>query len=614
MKNNKSIVSGLQKLPIRVKRSIFHVNIFIIVFIVIIIFTVVLSLKLYNSNTSIARLKNEIRFKDVSNEVKNAGIAVSEEISKMEHYFSVLENGEYDAGTSFLPDSNFTKKVDSIFEVDSQILYVGVYKNGINMFSKVNPDIQNTEAYDEISKAPIKISPKDLELSEKKFVIKISDYVGMRYLEGIRKVDFEGKGTSNYLLIVKWKEETISRYLKDSQSISEGRFYFVDSLGNNIFNLANYSGNYVDNTILPKFIANIQNMEYQSTGYLEIPDDMGKYLFFSKSDHMDGIALLVLPADYFAEKPLLKLSASMYIIMVCIPVVIAVFLLFKKLVLEPVNKVENALVKLVNGKMDIVLDTDQGYFYNPLSVKLNPLISSLRDLIDSQYNEKILRKQIQLNALQSQINPHFLYNTLDCIRGQALVEGVETIERMTKALSNFFRYSISRKENLVSFREELENVDYYLTIQQYRFVDKFNVIKDIDESNCPEILEYKMPKLTIQPIVENAIYHGLETKEEKGTIKISAYMTENRLIINIEDDGQGIKQEMLEAINNSFYSRSRCVFDDESKSGIALLNVDERIKLFFGEKYGLRLFSTYGMGTRVEIVLPLIKNITQLNQ
>lgn len=238
---------------------------------------------------------------------------------------------------------------------------------------------------------------------------------------------------------------------------------------------------------------------------------------------------------------------------------------------------------------------------------LSNLFNILKDTINKEYSAAILKKQAEINYLESQISPHFLYNTLESIRGKAIVEGVDDIAEMTEALATFFRYSISQKGNIVTLEDELDNVDNYFIIQQYRFNNKFNISKIIYESDI-KVLDCLLPKLTIQPIVENAIYHGLETKIGKGNITIRVTVTEERLILNIVDDGKGIPQAKLDVLNKSLtYGEDfECV--NSRKNGIALTNVNERIKLNYGKQYGITVYSSLGFGTDVEIVLPLINN------
>jgi two-component system sensor histidine kinase YesM len=221
----------------------------------------------------------------------------------------------------------------------------------------------------------------------------------------------------------------------------------------------------------------------------------------------------------------------------------------------------------------------------------------------------------RINALESQINPHFLYNTLESIRGQALTEGATEIAATTEALASFFRYNISSKGRIVPLRDELNNINNYFLIQAYRFGDKCALDLNVDADDDEDVYEYLVPKLSIQPIVENAIFHGLEPKGEKGRVSISITPTRKRLLIVVSDDGIGMRPEALEEINDSLETGLLAeVRASGEPTGIALPNVNERIKLLFGQGYGLRVYSTYNRGTDVEITLPLVKDIALLDE
>lgn len=220
---------------------------------------------------------------------------------------------------------------------------------------------------------------------------------------------------------------------------------------------------------------------------------------------------------------------------------------------------------------------------------------------------QILDKQTELTALQSQINPHFLYNTLESIRGQALIDQNIEIAKMVEALSAFFRYSISRKGNLVTLRDELANIGNYMTIQRYRFNNRFSLEVLIDEED--EIAyDFLVPRLTIQPVVENAIFHGLEEKLEGGKVTIEVIVTDKNMIVTISDDGQGMDAETLKTLNERIQSDDLGVVEEKKhgqrNTGIALPNIHKRIQLLFGEEYGINVYSTKGHGTDVEITIP----------
>nr|WP_320129259.1 sensor histidine kinase [uncultured Sphaerochaeta sp.] len=215
------------------------------------------------------------------------------------------------------------------------------------------------------------------------------------------------------------------------------------------------------------------------------------------------------------------------------------------------------------------------------------------------------KRQAQFLALQNQINPHFLYNTLEGIRSEALIAGLTSVASMTEALSTFFRYTISNVENLVTLEQELENTRNYFFIQQFRFGTRLKLIVTLDEEDRNETMHYRIPKLTLQPIVENCIIHGLECKVGEGILRIHIETTQSRLLVTISDDGVGMEPSVLSNMNRSLSIRSLdYVRHDEVHVGIALVNVNNRIKLLFGEQYGLTVTSQAGVGTDVLIVLP----------
>lgn len=233
------------------------------------------------------------------------------------------------------------------------------------------------------------------------------------------------------------------------------------------------------------------------------------------------------------------------------------------------------------------------------------------EMINTSELINVSKKQAEYLALQNQINPHFLYNTLEGIRSEALIAGVDSIAEMTEALATFFRYTISHVDHLVTLEDELANIENYYYIQQFRFGDKLQLSieyehdEDMDES---EILKYRMPKLTLQPVVENSIFHGIERKVGKGHLRIRIYAVRDRLIIRVSDDGLGIQEDKLKELNEKLKSLS---LDDvnpksEKKGGIAILNVNNRIKLLFGEEYGIYVYSHQDVGTDVEISLPVV--------
>lgn len=226
--------------------------------------------------------------------------------------------------------------------------------------------------------------------------------------------------------------------------------------------------------------------------------------------------------------------------------------------------------------------------------------------------DELIRKQAEFNELQNQINPHFLYNTLESIRAEALSENAMQIANMVRALSSFYRYSIGRYHTLVTFKDEIDNINNYFAIQRYRFGSRFSLEIDIppEEEGC---LDLYIIKLSIQPIIENAIYHGMEMKKENGHIKITALQTQSRFIITVSDNGVGVAPERLSQINELLNTEteylSQSYLESSKGTGMGLLNINKRIKMYFGEEYGVIMRSVTNVGTDVEIVLPVVREI-----
>lgn len=241
----------------------------------------------------------------------------------------------------------------------------------------------------------------------------------------------------------------------------------------------------------------------------------------------------------------------------------------------------------------------------PFSPGTERLLEQARAVMNPSQLFKLNKRQAQYLALQNQINPHFLYNTLESIRSEALIARMDGVADMTEALASFFRYTISKVENLVSVEEELQNCQTYFRIQRYRFGERLNLSIEYDPEGRDEIFRCRLPKLTMQPILENSIIHGTELKIGTSQLTIHLERTQRRLLIRVSDDGIGMDPETLARVNGRL-GRGGLASVGKEGGGVALVNVDDRIRLLFGSEYGLHVFSVQGSGTDVEITLPAI--------
>lgn len=244
----------------------------------------------------------------------------------------------------------------------------------------------------------------------------------------------------------------------------------------------------------------------------------------------------------------------------------------------------------------------------PLSPQMEAATNKFRELLDMKELISLTKKQAEYLALQNQINPHFLYNTLEGIRSEALYAGIDSVAEMTEALATFFRYTISNVEHLVTLEDELANIENYYIIQQFRFGKRLKYHVEIDAEEEREILKCRLPKLILQPIVENAIYHGIERKIGDGILCVKIENTASRCIITISDNGLGMNETVVDGLNEKLKTASITTFHQDKKGGsIAVENVNNRIKILFGEEYGIYIYSKQNVGTDVEITLPIVK-------
>ncbi|MBS4208075.1 histidine kinase [Bacillus sp. FJAT-50079] len=292
----------------------------------------------------------------------------------------------------------------------------------------------------------------------------------------------------------------------------------------------------------------------------------------------------------------------LFLFLVCLFLLNIIFIVKPIARLEQVSKEYGGPINNKGSNDDVdAMDSDSD---SALEMRFKALLNAQKKNIEDEYKSEMLRHETKLIALQSQINPHFLYNTLDSIRGLALIHEVDEIANMTEALSSLFRNMISKEGKMIPLYEELENVNNYMVIQQFRFNNKFEFKMAIDD----HILHHcNVPNLIIQPLVENAIMHGLEKSMNKGIIKITAYTTEKRLVIVVTDNGIGIPEDQLTLINNKLMEKGKGLKNQSKEhTGIALVNINQRIKLQFGNDYGLNIMSTPDVRTTVEAVLPNI--------
>ncbi len=305
------------------------------------------------------------------------------------------------------------------------------------------------------------------------------------------------------------------------------------------------------------------------------------------------------------ESTRLKLdSQTKRVIASCIVVsaYIIVFLIvsfssFGKKITKPIEELCQYTMVLANGSLKVNAPKSNIREIQMLSDQYDHMVIRIVELIDHIKEEQELKRKTELKLLQAQINPHFLYNTLDTIVWLAEGKRHQEVVDMITALSSFLRMGLNNGRDFITIRGEAEHVKSYLQIQHFRYEDIMDYEIDFKE----QIMEFSTLKLTLQPIVENALYHGIKNCRKKGFLKISGWQEEEDILLKVEDNGIGMKPEELEKMQRLVQNGGE---DLGLREGFGIANVAERIRLNFGETYGLSIESEYGVGTSVTVRIP----------
>lgn len=418
------------------------------------------------------------------------------------------------------------------------------------------------------------------------------------------KKDFDYE---TYLLIVGNKgieESTLEDMLEEGNRIVSGLEEFtisqdnikrLDSVKTYLNNLSSYIRRIEENLLVGnKYEDNIEIWENDVqivTSLLR--ETIFQYLYYEIQDIQEAH---VAHRHFFV----MMIRVSVIVLVGILLSIVFLSYLIPLSITRPIRRLGEVTDQVAKGDLTVRSDVRTGAEVGALSDSLNTMIDKINELLEQVTKEQIRLRKAEFELLQSQINPHFLYNTLDAIIWLAEAGEQKKVVSMVGSLSEFFRASLNQGKDIVSLREELQHVSSYLKIQQVRYQDILQY-----EVNVPEELySYRIPKITIQPLVENALYHGIKNKRGVGRIVITGYKQEDSFCLQIEDNGSGITPKRLEQIKNGIVRR------ESSREAIyGLYNVNERIRLNFGDKYGVSLESVYGEKTIVRVVLPCIDTL-----
>ncbi|WHH60365.1 sensor histidine kinase [Petroclostridium sp. X23] len=401
------------------------------------------------------------------------------------------------------------------------------------------------------------------------------------------------------VLEVKISQNIFSKLYTYLDYAGVGRFIIVNKQGMIIF--PDKDNSFYDNLVKENFVHLTSNHEI--TGRVYNYQKESFLISSNRFERLGWIIIGIIPLDDLIQDNKKVTNIIYFVGVICILLQLVFSIVMSESISKPITDLCDSMMSAAQGdlevRVNIVRNDEIGY----LSKTFNKMIDQISQLMEQVYIDQKKKRELELLSLQSQINPHFLYNTLESVCSLAQLGRTEDVFSMSKALAMFYRGALSKGRNIIDIREEIKNIQHYLTIQKIRYMNNFDYQIRVEE----DILPVKIIKLSIQPLVENAIYHGIKGIRGKGKIWIVGRKKQDTIIISVIDNGIGLKEdqlhEMLLNINNRL-----------DKHSFGLRNVDERIKLYFGNKYGLRADSRLGKWTKVDIILPLNYDLKEENR
>ncbi|GMQ56090.1 sensor histidine kinase [Vallitalea sediminicola] len=356
----------------------------------------------------------------------------------------------------------------------------------------------------------------------------------------------------------------------------------------------------IGTTIRYKRFANEVLTSNDNNSYVQYKDKIDKVAIYSTIDSNGWKIIKTISTGYLYEEinniqKYFLLGGFLY------GIVIILFMIFFSIrYTEPMMKMKKVINKVEQGDLTVRTEVHSNDEIGQLGDSLNNMISEMEVLIDKLVKEEQAKKEVELEALHAQINPHFLYNTLNTIKWMAKIQGNKSVSRAITALIKLLRISTNLGRDMITLGEEIDYVKNYIVIQKLRFNEAINLIYNIDS----ECLGLTVPKLFLQPIVENSIIYGIGDDNNDLNIEIKAFIMGEDLIIEITDDGPGIEDKILENIFKSTTDRNKF-------SKVGLNNVNQRIKLYCGSDYGLQIETKVGVGTLVRVKLNVKNAVIQ---
>ncbi len=403
----------------------------------------------------------------------------------------------------------------------------------------------------------------------------------------VRNINGSAEVNENPILIVNFDEKLYHDIFKSSITMKDSYFFVITKDGQ-------YVSHQDKNKIGTKVsFPWLESVSEKGSGREVVKIDGKRTLIcYDTSNETGWISVIAIDYNSLLGSIFSSLkinSIYLVIVLTIIPILISYFV--SDTITKPITKLSKAIKQTGDGDFSNKIPEERSMEFNNLINRFNSMNEKIQRLIQENYEIKIREKEAEINALNLQLNPHFMYNTLNIVNLKLIQNGQDEVSEMVMSLSTMLKFSAKNKNSLVLFEQELDYIKGYIYIMSKRFEGKFSVIYDIDE----ELFEYSVPKFLLQPFVENSLIHGFEPIKEGGTLKILCHIEGNRRIFVIEDNGKGMDEEKVAEIMNG----------NPDSAGIGINNVRRRIQIIYGNEYDIDIESKLNNGTRITICLPL---------
>lgn len=395
-------------------------------------------------------------------------------------------------------------------------------------------------------------------------------------------------------LIIRINESHLTNIYKDTDIGSDADIFVIDANG---LVISSRSPRVPVSTVFPDAAMVNKIGALKKTGQHVFPYvlDGKEYLIsFAPIEGVDWYVVSTIPYAYLNSDSEKILVGAIFISTSCF--ILAVFLsyFFAATILSPLRRLRKAMYQAQQGNLSISVNDTYSDEIGEVTQHFNNMLNEINHLMENIKHKENQKRRAELRAMQAQINPHFLSNTLNIVKFLAKNQGARNIEEIITSLIQLFHVAVGKGDDLITVREEIEYVQNYINIQEYRYLNKFQFHYEME----PDILDCLLPRLLLQPIVENALIHGIGPMEGQGMVVVKGFLYEQSVKFIVTDNGVGIPEEKLKTLLSGAERR---------QGGIGISNVNERIKMYFGAPYGVTLESVPDLYTTVEITLPVVR-------